>query len=283
MLNFIDDFINYLLGTNWVLFSLLFFAIFMIGAFIIANAANCPKGSLSRTIDICAGIFISGLALIFYIDRYIDAFKVIAKWIGIGLAALLLLSLIMVFFIFATERDVNSKKKAKCTGYIAMIISSPKYRDKVLYTGKDLTEKSMIVLYQDDIINPILEDKQNLAKAVNMDKIRLCDRVYVVAKHANLDDYELNNLINYAQSLHKKIIYDIGSTDAYDDDILREALNMNACDIDSTLSKRDYSREAIDHIMTTLDDLKAAATINELKQFADGKISLDYLREKYNF
>lgn len=278
-----NDLFNYLMGTNWLLFSILLFGGLMIGVFIISAGAQLRKGTIGRAFIILFGVCICGCSLILYINRYIDSFKVILKWIGIGFLIIFALACISGIFIFISERDVNSTRRAKCKHDIVAIISAPKYMDKVLSVGKTLTQESNIVLYPDNVINPVDKNHWDSAQDMNKDKIRLADKVYVVAENANTDDFYLSNLISYAENLNKKIVYDIGSSDAYGEDIIREAVNMKYDSIQEDLASRDYSRDAIAHIFNMVNTIKKMATADEIKDFADGKISLEYLSEKYNF
>ena len=271
------DLVYYLQSTNWIIFSIAMFGVLMVGAFIISAGMNMKSGTIHKELTVVAGIFIACVAVIIYIDKYRESFKLILKWVGIGLLFIFVLACIAFVALSICERDVNSKKKSRCNADIVFILTlRDKYYDKMLKVGNRLTHEGKIVIYQGDRgeqyqVDPTIEDK-----------IRLCDYVVVVSENGNIDDRRFESKINIAEKYDKKIIYEIGDIKKYDDNNIRNALHTDPKTFEKNLAKQGFTNETICDLSNLVDSIRKVASIEDMNRFVDRQITFDDLDNKYH-
>lgn len=276
-MNIFMDLVNYLQSTNWVLFSVAMFGVLMIGSFIITAGMNMKEGTFHKELTVVAGIFIACVSVIVYIDRYRESFKIILKWMGIGLLIIFALACIAFVALSICERDVNSKKKSRCNADIVFILTlRDEYYDKMLKVGNKLTHEGKIVIYQGDV------DEQYEDDPTIEDKIRLCDYVVVVSENGNIDDRRFEYKINIAEKYDKKIIYEIGDIKRYDDDDIRNALRTDPKTFERNLAKRGFTNEIICELSNLVESIRKVASIDDMNRFVDKQITFDDLNNKYH-
>lgn len=275
--------ITYLFETNWLLFSFIMIIALVIGAVLIRQAFAYPKRSLAQDTLLVIGFSICALAILTFIDRYTESFRIVLKWAGIGILALFVLSALMFSVLCFNEKDVNAKKRSRCKYPIAVIIGQPKHMEKIFKVGQNLALSKHIVLYPDSILSPSgLQDEEIIFDEVLKDKIRLATQVVFVARHANMDE-SMKRLESYAKELKKNIAYDIGDGTDFTDDTIRDVLNLPPNTARLALANMDLSVDAIDTIQHLISCIRQYSTVDELMQFASGQLSSDVLREKYKF
>ena len=276
-MNIFMDLIHYLQSTNWILFSIAMFGVLMIGALIISAGMNMKEGTFHKELTVVAGIFIACTSVIMYIDRYRESFKIILKWIGIGLLIIFAMACIAFMVLSICERDVNSKKKSRCASDIVFILTLiDEYHDKMLKVGNKLTHEGKIVIYEGDYG----ENYQN--DPTIEDKIRLCDYVVVVSENGNIDDSRFEYKINIANRYDKKIIYQIGDIKKYDDNDIRNALRTDPKTFEKTLAKRGFTYETITDLSHLVESIRKVASIDDMNKFVDKQITFDDLDNKYH-
>lgn len=276
-MNIFMDLIHYLQSTNWILFSIAMFGVLMIGALIISAGMNMKDGTFHKELTVVAGIFIACASVIMYIDRYRESFKIILKWIGIGLLIIFAMACIAFMVLSICERDVNSKKKSRCASDIVFILTLiDEYHDKMLKVGNKLTHEGKIVIYEGDLGEDYKDDP------TIEDKIRLCDYVVVVSEHGNIDDKRFEYKINIANRYNKKIIYEIGDIKKYDDNDIRNALRTDPKTFEKTLAKRGFTYETITDLSNLVESIRKIASIDDMNKFVDKKITFDDLDNKYH-
>lgn len=274
-MNMIIKLIEYLNNTHWILFSIIMFGCLIISFAIISIGCKMESGSIGKSITILAGVFIFGSTIILYIDRYIESFKIIAKWSGIGLLIIFGIVGAAIIVSFICERDVNSRLRSKCNANIVYILSIPKYKDKIIEVGSKLAAKGNIVLYPNYINNGIDDTLEN-------NKIKLSNCVVVVADHCDTSNFIFDRKIGYANDLNKKIIYDIGNRKNIDDNIIRFAMNTDNNNLEKTLSYQDYDHDTVEKIISISRAIKRLATVDELTDFLSRKLDLEYFYDKYD-
>ena len=276
-MNIFMDLIYYLQSTNWILFSIAMFGVLMIGAFIISAGMNMKEGTFHRELTVVAGIFIACASVIMYIDRYRESFKIILKWIGIGLLIIFAMACIAFIVLSICERDVNSKRKSRCNADIVFILTlRDEYYSKMLKVGNKLTHEGKIVIYEGKYgenyqTDPTLEDK-----------IRLCDYVVVVSENGNIDDSRFEYRIHIAEKYNKKIKYEIGDIIKYDDNDIRNALHTDPKTFERNLAKRGFTNETIYNLSNLVDSIRKVASIDDMNKFVDRQITFDDLNNKYH-
>lgn len=276
-MNIFMDLIHYLQSTNWILFSIAMFGVLMIGALIISAGMNMKEGTFHKELTVVAGIFIACASVIMYIDRYRESFKIILKWMGIGLLIIFAMACIAFMVLSICERDVNSKKKSRCASDIVFILTLiDEYHDKMLKVGNKLTHEGKIVIYEGDYG----ENYQN--DPTIEDKIRLCDYVVVVSENGNIDDSRFEYKINIANRYDKKIIYQIGDIKKYDDNDIRNALRTDPKTFEKTLAKRGFTYETITDLSNLVESIRKVASIDDMNKFVDKQITFDDLDNKYH-
>ena len=276
-MNIFMDLIHYLQSTNWIVFSIAMFGVLMIGALIISAGMNMKEGTFHKELTVVAGIFIACASVIMYIDRYRESFKIILKWIGIGLLIIFAMACIAFMVLSICERDVNSKKKSRCASDIVFILTLiDEYHDKMLKVGNKLTHEGKIVIYEGDYG----ENYQN--DLTIEDKIRLCDYVVVVSENGNIDDSRFEYKINIANRYDKKIIYQIGDIKKYDDNDIRNALRTDPKTFEKTLAKRGFTYETITDLSNLVESIRKVASIDDMNKFVDKQITFDDLDNKYH-
>lgn len=276
-MNIFMDLIHYLQSTNWILFSIAMFGVLMIGALIISAGMNMKEGTFHKELTIVAGIFIACASVIMYIDRYRESFKIILKWIGIGLLIIFAMACIAFIVLSICERDVNSKKKSRCASDIVFILTLiDEYHDKMLKVGNKLTHEGKIVIYEGDWGEDYKDDP------TIEDKIRLCDYVVVVSENGNIDDKRFEYKINIANRYNKKIIYEIGDIKKYDDSDIRNALRTDPKTFEKTLAKRGFTYETITDLSNLVESIRKVASIDDMNKFVDKQITFDDLDNKYH-
>lgn len=271
------DLVYYLQSTNWIIFSIAMFGVLMVGAFIISAGMNMKEGTFHKSLTVVAGIFIACVAVIIYIDRYRESFKLILKWVGIGLLFIFVLACIAFIALSICERDVNSKKKSRCNGDIVFILTlRDEYYDRMLKVGNRLTHEGKIVIYEGDVGEHYVDDP------TIEDKIRLCDYVVVVSENGNIDDRRFESKINIAEKYDKKIIYEIGDIKKYDDNNIRNALHTDPKTFEKNLAKQGFTNETICELSNLVDSIRKVASIEDMNRFVDKQITFDDLDNKYH-